>query len=84
MISSKQFWSGAAERAAKTWLQTFVAVLGVAVGADIITPEMFAAAPWATAAITATVAAFLSVATSVGNADFTAGTPPEGGIPDGT
>ena len=73
MITTREFWLGATERALKTWLQTAIAVLGVQAGAAAITPGEFIALPWATAGITATIAAVLSLATSVGNADFVAG-----------
>lgn len=75
MITTKAFWAGAAERAIKTFLQTFVATLGVVL-TGIVTPEAFSSAPWATSAITAGLAALLSLATSVGNASFTAGGEP--------
>ena len=76
MITTREFWLGAAERALKTWLQTAIAVLGVQAGIAAITPSEFMALPWATAGITATIAAVLSLATSIGNADFVAGAKP--------
>jgi len=75
MVYTKAFGRGLAERAIKTWLQTFVAALGVQIGAAV-TPDGFVALPWATAVITASIAAVLSAATSVGNAQFTAGSDP--------
>lgn len=76
MITDAAFWRGAAERAMKTFLQAFLAVLGVQAGA-VLTAGQAAALPWLTALVTATLAALLSLATSVGNADFTRGAPPK-------
>lgn len=70
----KQFWLGLLERAAKTFVQTFVAVLGVTAGVTY-TAESFRGLPWESALITAGVAAVLSVATSFGNPSFVAGKP---------
>ena len=70
----KQFWLGLLERALKTFIQTFVAVLGVTAGVTY-TAESFRGLPWESALITATVAAVLSVATSFGNPTFVAGKP---------
>lgn len=70
----KQFWLGLFERALKTFIQTFVAVLGVTAGVTY-TAESFRGLPWESAMITATVAAVLSVATSFGNPSFVAGKP---------
>lgn len=70
----KQFWLGLFERALKTFIQTFVAVLGVTAGVTY-TAESFRGLPWESALITATVAAVLSVATSFGNPSFVAGKP---------
>lgn len=70
----KQFWLGLLERAAKTFVQTFVAVLGVTAGVTY-TAESFRGLPWESALITAGVAAILSVATSFGNPSFVAGKP---------
>jgi len=72
MIWTKAFWKGAGERAIKTSAQTFAAVFSLQV-LDIITPANAGQLPWATAAITAGVAGMLSLMTSIGNADFTAG-----------
>lgn len=68
----KQFWLGLLERALKTFIQTFVAVLGVTAGVTY-TAESFRGLPWGSALITAAVAAVLSVATSFGNPTFVAG-----------
>jgi hypothetical protein len=66
MIWTKAFWQGAAERAIKTAAQTLVALLAVSttglIGVD-----------WAGAGSVVALAAILSVVTSIGNADFTAG-----------
>ena len=70
----KQFWLGLFERALKTFIQTFVAVLGVTAGVTY-TAESFRGLPWESALITAGVAAILSVATSLGNPSFVAGKP---------
>lgn len=70
----KQFWLGLLERALKTFVQTFVAVLGVTAGVTY-TAESFRGLPWESALITAGVAAVLSVATSFGNPSFVAGKP---------
>ena len=70
----KQFWLGLFERALKTFVQTFVAVLGVTAGVTY-TAESFRGLPWESALITAGVAAVLSVATSFGNPSFVAGKP---------
>lgn len=70
----KQFWLGLFERALKTFIQTFVAVLGVTAGVTY-TAESFRGLPWESALITAGVAAMLSVATSFGNPSFVAGKP---------
>jgi len=72
MIFTKLFWKGAGERAIKTFFQTFVAVVGVTgVGSTL----GIGSVNWLTDASIATVAAILSIATSIGNADFTAGSP---------
>lgn len=72
----KQFWLGLLERAAKTFVQTFVAVLGVTAGVTY-TAESFRGLPWESALITAAVAAVLSVATSFGSPSFVAGKQPQ-------
>lgn len=70
----KQFWLGLCERALKTFIQTFVAVLGVTAGVTY-TAESFRGLPWESALITAGVAAVLSIATSFGSPSFVAGKP---------
>ena len=74
------FWKGAGERAIKTFLQTFVAVIVAGVGAEAVGVSAgLLDADWLTALSVAALAAVLSLATSVGNAEFTAGhqPPPE-------
>lgn len=74
MIFSKAFWKGTGERAIKTFAQSLVAF----VAADFAS---IVEVPWQDAAGVAGLAAMLSVFTSIGNADFTAG---NGGVPVGT
>lgn len=78
-IWSAAFWKGAGERALKTFIQSFVAALLATIGAAVTAWEV----PWDTAlfgaAGVALLAAVLSLATSLGNADFTAG-PPDGTV----
>ena len=70
------FWKGALERAVKTFLQSFVAVLIASAGADAIgVTAGLGDVNWLSAASVAALATILSIATSVGNADFTAGAP---------
>lgn len=78
MITTKAFWRGAAERAVKTFFQTLVAVIGVQVGTGAVgTTAGVESVAWLPALSIAVLATLLSVATSIGNADFTAGTTPE-------
>lgn len=71
MIWTKQFWQGAGERAIKTFFQTVVAVVGAAaLGVEF--PGL-GVVNWVDVASVSGLAALLSVATSLGNADFTAG-----------
>jgi hypothetical protein len=67
MIWTGKFWKGVGERAIKTFFQSGVATVGVsaAVIHDV---------NWVTVISTAALATILSVATSIGNADFVAGT----------
>ena len=69
------FWKGAAERAIKTFLQTFVAVVIAGLGADAVGVSAgLLDVSWLDALSVSALATILSVATSAGNADFTAGT----------
>lgn len=66
---TKAFWKGAGERALKTFAQSLVAVIGVdAVGLLDV--------DWLGALSAATLATVISLLTSIGNADFTAGQTP--------
>ncbi|WP_080654585.1 holin [Cutibacterium avidum] len=71
----KYFWRGCFERAVKTFVQTFVATLGVGAGV-VYTVDSVRGLPWLSALITAGVAAVLSVATSLGSPGFVAGNHP--------
>lgn len=67
------FWKRAGERAAKTWLFTFAAVVVVAVGDPagfVVSPEQALSLPWVAAFITATMTTLLSFLTSVLSANF--------------
>lgn len=68
---TKAFWKGTGERAVKTFFQSFVAVIGVT---GIGTTMGLGQVSWVADVSVASLAAILSVATSVGNADFTSGT----------
>lgn len=71
---TRDFWRGAAERALKTFLQTFVAVVVTQVGADAVGATAgLESVGWLPALSIAALATVLSFATSIGNADFTAG-----------
>ena len=77
MLWSIAFWRGAGERAVKTFAQALVAVIGVgAVGLLDV--------DWLGALSAATLATVISLLTSIGNADFTAGQTPviehDGGV----
>lgn len=67
------FWRGAAERALKTAMQTFVATITVSAGADLIPAVGVEGIDWIAALSVTAVATVLSIGTSIGNADFTAG-----------
>lgn len=69
------FWKGLGERAIKTFLQTFVAVAIAGVGAEAVGASAgLLDVSWLDALSVSGLATLLSAATSVGNADFTAGT----------
>lgn len=60
------FWKGAGERAIKTFFQTFVALIGTSA---VLVQD----ANWLMIVSGSVLATILSLATSIGNADFTAG-----------
>ena len=66
MIWTKAFWKGAGERAIKTFFQTFVALIGTSA---VIVQDV----DWLFVGSGSVLATILSLATSIGNADFTAG-----------
>ncbi len=68
-MTDKAFWKGLGDRALKTFLQTFIAVLGVQTGITI-TLDGAKSLPWLTALITATFAAALSAYTSYNNREL--------------
>ena len=70
---SKEFWKGAGERALKTFLQAFVAVLFVTGVPPVVTATQAVAMPWLTAVVSGAVAALFSLLTSIGNVGFVAG-----------
>ena len=80
MIWSAAFWRGCAERAVKTWMQTFVAVVAMTAGTEMIPAVGVEGVPWVGVLSVSSLAALLSVATSIGNADFTAGAEPRRGV----
>lgn len=72
-IWTSSFWAGAADRAIKTFFQTFVAVVIAGVGADAIGMSAgLLDVSWLDALSVAGLATLLSLATAVGNADNTA------------
>ena len=69
-----EFWKGAGERAVKTFLQTFVAVVVAGLGADAVGVSAgLLDVSWLDALSISALATIMSLATSAGNADFTAG-----------
>ena len=71
---TKSFWKGLGERALKTFLQTFVAVATLRVGAEAVGVSAgIMDVPWVDALSVALLATIFSAATSIGNSDFTAG-----------
>lgn len=78
MIWTSQFWKGAGERAIKTFFQTFVAVVIAGVGAEAVGVSAgLGDVTWTAALSVAGLSTVLSLATSIGNADFAAGQPDE-------
>lgn len=74
MLWTLAFWKGLAERAIKTFAQSFIAalgVLGIISGTSGLTQV-----PWVEALSIAGLSTLLSAITSIGNADFVAGKPP--------
>lgn len=69
MIWTVAFWKGAGERAIKTFFQTFVALIGT-------TAVLLQDVDWLLILSGSALAAVLSIATSLGNASFTAGKEP--------
>ena len=65
MIWTTAFWKGAAERAIKTFFQTFVALIGTSI--------VFADVDWTLVLSGSGLAAVLSLAMSIGNAEFVSG-----------
>ena len=69
-----EFWKGAGKRAVKTFLQTFVAVVVAGLGADAVGVSAgLLDVSWLDALSVSALATIMSLATSAGNADFTAG-----------
>lgn len=73
MIWTADFWRGAGERAIKTFAQVLAAVIMVNAGGDTVPAVGFDGINWLTALSFAGLSAVLSIVTSIGNADFTAG-----------
>lgn len=78
MIWTVAFWKGAGERAVKTFFQTVGALLVVAAGTQSVGDATVPAVgiegiKWAGILSVAATAAVLSLVTSIGNAQFTAG-----------
>jgi len=71
------FWKGAGERAIKTFFQTFVALIGTSA---VLVQDV----NWLMIVSGSVLATILSLATSIGNADFTAGKNTDAAIFTGT
>lgn len=71
------FWKGAGERAIKTFFQTFVALIGTSA---VLVQDV----NWLMIVSGSVLATILSLATSIGNADFTAGKSTDAAIFTGT
>lgn len=74
MITTAAFWKGALERLVKTFIQAFLAAAMVGVGSDIAGVGL-TDLNWMGALNIAGLAALISLATSVLNAQFVAGVP---------
>lgn len=75
MITTRAFWLGATERAIKTFFQTLVAVITLNLGSLAVGVDAgITNADWIGALSVSLLATALSLATSIGNANFTAGT----------
>lgn len=76
-IWTAAFWKGAGERMIKTFLQSFIPALLIALGISGVGDFNVFTAPWLSALEVSLGislgATFLSLCTSLGNADFTAG-----------
>lgn len=72
MAFGSDFVKGALERAAKSWIFSFLAVFGVSTVSDVaaVTPDQALALPWTAGLITATLTALLSITTSIISATF--------------
>jgi hypothetical protein len=75
MLWTSTFWKGAGERAVKTFFQSLVALIGTA--------QLIQSVDWKVVASGSLLASLLSLATSIGNANFTAGpsVPAQSGVP---
>ena len=73
MLWTADFWKGAGERAIKTFFQTFVALIGT-------TAVILQDVEWAVIISGSVLASILSLATSIGNASFTAGSDTQNGV----
>lgn len=71
------FWKGAGERAIKTFFQTFVALIGTSA---VLVQDV----NWLMIVSGSVLATILSLATSIGNADFTSGKATDATIFTGT
>ncbi len=75
MIWTAAFWKGAGERSLKTFIQTFTATqLAALTGALSAWDVAWTTTVWSSVGV-GLLAAVLSLLMSMGNADFTAGTP---------
>ena len=77
MIWTIAFWKGAAERSFHTFWQTFVAILTLNVGGELIPAVGIEGVGWTVILSGSAVAAILSLAKSLASPDFTAGQDPK-------